>query len=130
MIEVGKKNIFVGDGHSGQGTNATPDTVSRIVKFDSEGTFLASIGHWGAGPGEFKTPHALDIDSRGRLVVGDRGNNRLQVLDLDGNRAASSSRMTTPSSCPTRNRRSMRCATQAGHRQYVSETCAMGRSTT
>jgi DNA-binding beta-propeller fold protein YncE len=78
-------DIFVGDGHSGQGTNATPDTVSRIVKFDSEGTFLASIGHWGAGPGEFKTPHALDIDSRGRLVVGDRGNNRLQVLDLDGN---------------------------------------------
>jgi len=78
-------DIFVGDGHSGQNTDATPDTVSRIVKFDSEGNFLASIGHWGSGPGEFKTPHALDIDSQGRLVVGDRGNNRLQVLDMDGN---------------------------------------------
>ncbi len=78
-------DIFVGDGHGGQNDTATSDTVSRIVKFDSEGNFLASIGHWGAEPGEFKTPHALDIDSRGRLVVGDRGNNRLQVLDMDGN---------------------------------------------
>ena len=85
VVTAENGDIFVGDGHSGQNANATPDTVSRIVKFDSEGNFLASIGHWGAGPGEFKTPHALDIDSRGRLVVGDRGNNRLQVLDLDGN---------------------------------------------
>ena len=46
--------------------------------------FIASWGHWGSGPGEFKTPHALDIDSQGRLIVGDRGNNRLQVLELDG----------------------------------------------
>ena len=85
VVTAENGDIFVGDGHSGQNPNATPETVSRIVKFDSDGTFLASFGHWGAGPGEFKTPHALDIDSRGRLVVGDRGNNRLQVLDLDGN---------------------------------------------
>ena len=85
VVVAANGDIFVGDGHSGQNTDATSDTVSRIVKFDSEGNFLASIGHWGSGPGEFKTPHALDIDSRGRLVVGDRGNNRLQVLDMDGN---------------------------------------------
>ena len=84
VVTAPNGDIFVGDGHEGQNTD-DPDTVARIVKFDSEGNFLASIGHWGAGPGEFKTPHALDIDSRGRLVVGDRGNNRLQVLDLDGN---------------------------------------------
>ena len=84
VVTAANGDIFVGDGHEGQNTD-DPDTVARIVKFDSEGNFLASIGHWGAGPREFKTPHALDIDSRGRLVVGDRGNNRLQVLDLDGN---------------------------------------------
>ena len=84
VVTAANGDIFVGDGHEGQNTD-DPDTVARIVKFDSEGNFLASIGHWGAGPGEFKTPHALDIDSRGRLVVADRGNNRLQVLDLDGN---------------------------------------------
>ena len=84
VVTAANGDIFVGDGHEGQNTDDS-DTVARIVKFDSEGNFLASIGHWGAEPGEFKTPHALDIDSRGRLVVGDRGNNRLQVLDLDGN---------------------------------------------
>ena len=84
VVTAANGDIFVGDGHEGQNTD-DPDTVARIVKFDSEGNFLASIGHWGAEPGEFKTPHALDIDSRGRLVVGDRGNNRLHVLDLDGN---------------------------------------------
>ena len=85
VVTTANGDIFVGDGHGGQNANATPDTVARIVKFDSEGNLVASIGHWGAGPGEFKTPHALDIDSRGRLVVGDRGNNRLQILDMDGN---------------------------------------------
>ena len=84
VVTAANGDIFVGDGHEGQNTDDS-DTVARIVKFDSEGNFLASIGHWGAEPGEFKTPHALDIDSRGRLVVGDRGNNRMQVLDLDGN---------------------------------------------
>ena len=85
VVTAANGDIFVGDGHSGQNDNATPDTVSRIAQFDSEGNFLASFGRWGSATGEFKTPHALDIDSRGRLVVGDRGNNRLQVLDVNGN---------------------------------------------
>jgi sugar lactone lactonase YvrE len=35
-------------------------------------------------PGDFETPHALAIDSQGRLFVGDRGNNRVQIFDQDG----------------------------------------------
>ncbi|HEX9726749.1 MAG TPA: hypothetical protein VGC53_20900, partial [Vicinamibacteria bacterium] len=35
-------------------------------------------------PGEFRTPHALAFDSRGRLFVADRGNHRLQIFDQDG----------------------------------------------
>ena len=85
MLVAPNGDIFVSDGHSGQNPDPPEGSTGRILKFDSEGNFLASIGHWGVEPGEFKTPHALDIDSRGRLVVGDRGNNRLQVLDLDGN---------------------------------------------
>jgi sugar lactone lactonase YvrE len=38
----------------------------------------------GTGPGEFRTPHAVALDSRGRLVVADRGNHRLQIFDQDG----------------------------------------------
>lgn len=38
----------------------------------------------GSGPGEFTTPHAIAIDSRGRVLVGDRENNRLQIFDRTG----------------------------------------------
>lgn len=77
-------NIYVGDGHSGQNANAGPGTVARIVKFDKHGNYITHWGGWGSGPGQLKTPHALDIDSKNRLVVGDRGNNRLQIFELDG----------------------------------------------
>jgi sugar lactone lactonase YvrE len=31
------------------------------------------------------TPHALAMDSRGRLFLADRGNNRVQIFDQEGN---------------------------------------------
>jgi hypothetical protein len=68
-------DIFVADGHFN----------SRIVKFDKDGTFLKAWGKRGTGPGEFNLPHTLVIDSRGRLLVGDRSNNRIQIFDQDGN---------------------------------------------
>ena len=73
-------DIFVSEGHaSAEGSNA------RILKFDKSGKFLKSIGKLGKGPGEFDQPHALAMDSKGRLFVGDRSNNRIQILDQDGN---------------------------------------------
>jgi sugar lactone lactonase YvrE len=69
-------DIFVGEGHGGAN--------SRILKFSKDGKFIKSIGKKGAGPGEFDQPHALAFDSKGRLIVGDRGNNRIQILDQDG----------------------------------------------
>ena len=77
-------NIYVADGHGGQSLSAGPETVARIVKFDRDGNFIASWGRLGSGPGEMRTPHAVDIDSMNRLIVGDRGNNRLQIFELDG----------------------------------------------
>ena len=35
-------------------------------------------------PGEFDTPHTIALDSKGRLFVGDRANNRIQIFDQDG----------------------------------------------
>lgn len=70
-------DIFVADGHGGR-SNA------RIVKFSKDGTFVKTWGRKGTGPGEFNTPHALALDSRGRLFVGDRGNNRIQIFDQNG----------------------------------------------
>jgi DNA-binding beta-propeller fold protein YncE len=76
-------NIYVGDGHEGQNTEDL-DEVARIAKFDGNGTFITSWGRMGSGPGEMRTPHAVDIDSYNRLIVADRGNNRLQIFELDG----------------------------------------------
>jgi hypothetical protein len=56
----------------------------RVVKFSKEGKFIKAWGKMGAAPGDFSTPHAIAIDSRGRLFVADRGNLRLQIFDQDG----------------------------------------------
>jgi streptogramin lyase len=78
-------DIFVADGHSGQGANANLNTVARIAKFDRSGNLLDSWGRIGSAPGEFRTPHGLAMDSQGRLFVADRGNVRIQILDQQGN---------------------------------------------
>src|SRR5205814_8560663 len=41
-------------------------------------------GKEGSGTGEFDTPHSSAMDSRGRLFVADRGNNRIQIFDQEG----------------------------------------------
>jgi hypothetical protein len=71
-------DIFVADGHGGA-SNA------RIVKFSKDGKFIKAWGKKGTGPGEFDTPHAIAMDSRGRIFVGDRANNRIEIFDQDGN---------------------------------------------
>jgi DNA-binding beta-propeller fold protein YncE len=58
---------------------------SRIVKFDGQGQFIKAWGKKGNGPGEFNLPHTIVVDPRGRVIVGDRDNMRIQLFDLDGN---------------------------------------------
>jgi DNA-binding beta-propeller fold protein YncE len=84
VITTAGGDIFVSDGHSGQFPNAGPDTNARIVKFSRDGKYVREWGRLGSAPGEFRTPHALALDSRGRLFVADRGNHRIQVFDQDG----------------------------------------------
>ena len=55
------------------------------MKYDSEGNFIKEWGEIGFRPGQFRTPHALEFDSQGRLFVADRGNHRIQIFDQDGN---------------------------------------------
>jgi sugar lactone lactonase YvrE len=72
--------IFVCEGHS---SNAT--AIARISKFDKNGKFIKEWGKWGkGGAGEFDQPHAFAFDSKGRLFIADRGNNRIQIYDQDG----------------------------------------------
>jgi len=46
---------------------------------------LGRFGGTGSKPGLFKNPSALDITDDGKVLVCDRGNNRIQVFDLKGN---------------------------------------------
>jgi sugar lactone lactonase YvrE len=70
-------DIFVADGHGGTSNN-------RIVKFDKTGKYLKEWGVKGTGPGQFDIPHALALDSQGRLFVGNRNNNRIDIFTQDG----------------------------------------------
>lgn len=85
-------SIYVSDGHDAQGmtTNAAiaeglkRGATSRISKFSPDGTFIKSWGKIGVRHGEFRTPHALVFDAKGRLWVADRGNHRLEIFDQEG----------------------------------------------
>ena len=85
VITAPNGDIFVADGHSGQGANPPPGSTGRILKFNSEGVFIKEWGEIGWAPGQFRTPHSLAFDSQGRLFVADRGNHRIQIFDQDGN---------------------------------------------
>lgn len=84
VVTAADGTIFVADGHGGQAADAGPHTTARVVKFASDGAYIGEWGSHGSGPGQFRTPHAIDLDSRGRVVVADRGNDRLQVFDTGG----------------------------------------------
>jgi hypothetical protein len=83
-------NIFVGDGHGG-------DTNARIMKFSPDGKLIKTWGKQGSAPGDIDIPHALAMDSQGRLFVGDRNNNRIQIFDQDGNFIAEWKQFSHPS---------------------------------
>lgn len=69
-------DLFVSDGYAN----------SRVVQFDSEGNYLRQFGGIkGSGDGELDTPHGVAVDSRGRVLVNDSGNQRVSVFDAAGN---------------------------------------------
>lgn len=76
VITYPNGDILVAEGHG--------NTHARLIRFDKSGKFIKEFGKLGAGlEGEFNQPHGLAFDSRGRLFVADRSNNRIQVLDAE-----------------------------------------------
>ena len=66
--------IFIADGYAN----------SRVHKFSPEGKHIMSWGEPGTGPGQFNLPHGVWIERRGRVLVADRENDRVQVFTQDG----------------------------------------------
>ena len=74
IVSAPNGDVFIADGHMN----------ARVMKFTKDGKFIMSWGKKGTGPGEFDIPHAIAMDSAGRLFVGDRANNRIQIFDQNG----------------------------------------------
>jgi DNA-binding beta-propeller fold protein YncE len=66
--------IYVADGYG----NAC------IHKFAPDGRLLLSWGSPGVGPGEFRVPHGIAVDTVGNIFVADRENCRIQVFSPQG----------------------------------------------
>jgi hypothetical protein len=66
-------SIFVSDGYGN----------SRVVKYDKNGRFIATVGTRGSGQGQLNLPHTIATDAKGNVYVGDRSNSRIQVFDND-----------------------------------------------
>jgi DNA-binding beta-propeller fold protein YncE len=67
-------DVYISDGYGN----------SRVVRFSSDGKYLGAWGRKGTGPGDFNTPHSIAIDSKSRVYVSDRENNRIQIFDAQG----------------------------------------------
>lgn len=79
VVTAPNGDIFVSEGHSSRA-----GAIARVLKFDRTGKLLKTFGQFGKGPTDMDQPHALAFDSKGRLFVGDRGNDRIQIYDQQG----------------------------------------------
>ena len=78
VVTAPNGDIFITEGHVIGGS------VNRVSKWSKDGAFIKAWGATGSGPAEFNVPHTIALDSRGRLFVGDRANNRIQIFDQSG----------------------------------------------
>lgn len=99
LMTVGRKGV-AGDNTSQDGFDGPADVFvasngdffvadgyrnSRVVQFSKDGKFIRIIGGVkGAEPGQFNLPHAVVLDSKGRIIVADAENSRIQVFDPTG----------------------------------------------
>jgi hypothetical protein len=57
---------------------------ARVHRFSADGTLIGSWGEPGRAPGQFRLPHGLAVDARGRILAADRENSRVQLFSREG----------------------------------------------
>jgi hypothetical protein len=67
-------DVFIADGYAN----------CRVHRFSADGKLIKSWGDPGSGPGQFMLPHGAWVDSRDRLLIADRENDRVQVFTQEG----------------------------------------------
>ena len=78
VVTAPNGDIFVTEGHTIGGGG------HRVSKWNRDGKFVKAWERPARAPANLDVPHTIAIDSRGRLFVGDRNNNRIQIFDQDG----------------------------------------------
>ena len=78
LVVTPSGELFVTEGHAPKGR------AYRVVHFSKDGAVLGSWGKGGEAPGDFGEPHGIAIDTKGRLYIGDRQNNRVEIFDQTG----------------------------------------------
>ncbi len=73
LAEDSRGNIYIADSSN-----------ARIQKLAKDGTFVASLGRKGQGPGEFASIRALAVDADDRVVAFDASQRRLTILTTEG----------------------------------------------
>jgi 6-bladed beta-propeller len=58
---------------------------ARVLEYTPDGKRVKQWGKAGTGPGDFRLPHAIQIDEEGTVYVADRENGRIEKFDLEGN---------------------------------------------
>ena len=81
-LETPDGNILIADGHWPRPSVGQQDG-DRLVWFTRDGKFLKAYGKHGRLPGEFMGPHGIAFDSKGRLFIADRSNNRVLIFNND-----------------------------------------------
>lgn len=97
LLTMGEKGVIASDDtHFGRPADISfaPDgsyyiadgyANTRIIKFNKDNQRILTWGSDGTGPGQFKVQvHDVAVDAKGRVFVGDRGNNRVQIFDANG----------------------------------------------
>src|SRR4030095_10075148 len=67
-------NLFISDGYRN----------ARILEYTKDGKKIREWGTAGTGPGQFRLPHAIQIDENDIIDVADRENGRIQKFDTQG----------------------------------------------
>ena len=87
LRKFGGEDLLIGPLHCIQKDQyfiVSDDDDHSIKVFNTDGDFLYKFGNEGKGDGEFNNPRFLSVDKAGHLMVCDYGNNRVQVLELNG----------------------------------------------
>jgi hypothetical protein len=58
-------------------------SLNKIIVTDLEGNIIREIGETGSEPGQFIQPEAIYISENNEIFIGDNGNKRIQVFDID-----------------------------------------------